>query len=122
MYSYFFKTVITCFGNKKVILKGKRNFTDRLWDVPLWKTIPPKIEKLACLASSSKYNSKFQGTINYIVTKDKTKLELAQYLHVCAFSPAVKTLQAWVRRGNFIVAGNRRLKLQVYNPNYNGYS
>ena len=59
----------------------KYNYQDGLWDVPFF----PDINK-----------------INYIISKDKSKTELAQYLHGCAFSPSLSTLQAAVKKGNFI--------------------
>ena len=40
--------------------------------------------------------------MSYIVTKDKTKTELAQYLHACAFSPAISTFQEYIKRGKFV--------------------
>ena len=40
--------------------------------------------------------------MNYIIQKDKSKLELAQYLHACAFSPKQSTFQECIDRGNFI--------------------
>ena len=89
--------------NKKVILEGDRNLKDGLWDVtlssPTSKTTEKQLpQKLQPIENKSKYTC----AINYIVQKDETKLELAQYLHACAFSPSVKTLQACLRRGNFI--------------------
>lgn len=41
--------------------------------------------------------------MNYIVQKDQKKLELAQYLHACAFSLSIKTLQACIRKENFVL-------------------
>ena len=46
--------------------------------------------------------SKYTCAINYIVQKDKSKLELAQYLHVCAYSPATVTFQESIQRGIFL--------------------
>ena len=66
----------------KLVTKGHRNFTDGLWDV---KFQQHKINK-----------------INYIISKDKTKIELAQYLHACAFSPVISTFQKCIDNGNFI--------------------
>ena len=69
-------------SNKKqdnLVIKGFRNEQDGLYDVPF-----PKMK------------------MNYIVHKDKNKLELAQYLHGCAFSPSLSTLQTCVNKGNFI--------------------
>jgi hypothetical protein len=68
--------------NGKLILKGRRNFKDGLWDVPFEKH---KID-----------------TINYIINKDQSKTELAKYLHACAFSPVISTLQDCITKGNFI--------------------
>ena len=89
--------------NKKVIIEGDRNLKDGLWDVNLSSTTSTTTDeqlpqKLRPIDNKSKYTC----AINYLVQKDKTKLELAQYLHACAFSPSVKTLQACIRRGNFI--------------------
>jgi len=75
----FLKRKLYIFKNNECILKGNRNFRDGLWDVPF---------------PDSK--------MNYIVTKDKDKLELAQYLHGCAFSPSITTFQKSINKGNFI--------------------
>ena len=40
--------------------------------------------------------------VNYIIQKDQSKVELAQYLHGCAFSPSISTFQTAINRGNFI--------------------
>ena len=40
--------------------------------------------------------------MNYIVNKNKNKLELRHYFHGCAFSPALTTFQTCVNKGNFI--------------------
>ena len=39
---------------------------------------------------------------NFVVTKEKNKLELTQFLHGCAFSPAISTFQKCINIGNFI--------------------
>ena len=92
MPSNFSKRNIYVIQNKKVILKGKRNFKDGLWDVdlsPKSSGIKKQEQNLGPTHGES-YNI---CTINYIVQKDKTKLELAQYLHACAFSPNIPTFQ-----------------------------
>ena len=68
--------------NGKLILKGVRNLQDGLWDVPFQEN---KID-----------------TINYIINKDQSKTDLAQYLHACAFSPVISTFQDCIKKGNFI--------------------
>ena len=40
--------------------------------------------------------------MNYIIQKDKSKLELAQYVHACAFLPKILTFQECINQGNFI--------------------
>ena len=62
-------------------MKGIRNWTNGLWDIILPQT---------------------QQQINMIVQKDKTKHELAEYLHTCAFSQALSTFQKAIRKGHFI--------------------
>ena len=47
-------------------------------------------------------NQNCEHKINYIITKDKSKLELAQYLHASIFSPTTSTLQKAILKGNFI--------------------
>jgi hypothetical protein len=70
--------------NNKVIMQGTRNVTDGLWDIPINPT--PSL----------------QHRSNVIITKDKTKTELVQYLHACCFSPSSSTFIKAVRNGNFI--------------------
>ena len=101
MPSNFSKRNIYVIKNKKVILKGNRNFKDGLWDVDL-SPKPSDITQQQQKLRPTHGESNDICTINYIVQKDKTKLELAQYLHACVFSPSVTTLQACIRRGNFI--------------------
>ena len=67
------------FKDNEVILQGNRDKFDGLWKLNLR---PLKM--------------------SYIVTKDKTKTELAQYLHACAFSPAISTFQECIKRSNFV--------------------
>ena len=73
----------TRLNNKKgkLILTGTRNWTDGLWDI----IIPQK-----------------QQSINAIIRFDKTKYELAEYLHKCAFSPSLVTFQKAINKGHFI--------------------
>ena len=40
--------------------------------------------------------------MNYIISQDKDKTELAQYLHGCVFSPVISTFQKCIKKGNFI--------------------
>ena len=69
--------------NEQVILQGKRNLDDGLWDVQL-KDLPPPSAKL-----------------NAIINKNQSKSKLAAYYHACYYSPCVRTLRTAIRNGNF---------------------
>ena len=88
----FTKKYLHIFKNNKLLLKGYCNWLDGLWDIPL--QMPLK----NCHINQSNQ----EHTINFIIQKDKTKLELALYLHGCAFSPSLTTFQKCIHRGNFI--------------------
>ena len=79
----FNKTKVNVSKNKKVILQGTRNKNDGLWDINV-------------------NQNTLQHKMNFVITKDKSKLELAQYLHAAAFSPAISTFQKAIQNGNFI--------------------
>ena len=70
----------------KVILQGDRNQRDRLWDVIL----PSKSPKQTRPTTPER-------TCNYIITKDKSKTILAQYLHATVFSPPLSTLERAIK-------------------------
>ena len=75
---------------------------DGLWDVAMSPaTSNSTKQQHAHTLQPIENKGKYTCAINYIVQKDKTKLELAQYLHACAFLPSVKTLQACIRRDFF---------------------
>ena len=71
------------FKNNELILAGKRNTTDGLWDIQL-STRPQQL------------------SANAIIRRDKTKYELAQYLYACAYSPALSTFQIAIRKGHLL--------------------
>ena len=77
----FDKRCLHIFKNGILVIWGLRNWTDGLWDV----TIPQR-----------------KDNMNMIIRKDKTKTELAEYLHKCAFSPSLSTLQHAIRKGHFL--------------------
>ena len=76
---------IGIYKNNTIILRGKRNFTDGLWDI----TIP----------TPDSLPTQFA---NVIIRQDKTKFELASYLHGCAFRPVLSTFQTAIRKGHFL--------------------
>ena len=68
--------------NNKVILCGNHNLQDRRCDV-LFKHAGIHVT-------------------NYIITKDKSKTELAQYLHGCDLSPVISNFQECTKKYNFV--------------------
>jgi len=77
--------------NLQLILKGTRNWTDGLWDVPFPHQSP-----------TTNQPPKNVESINYIIKKDQPKYHLAAYIHACMFSPTISTLQRAVNLGNLI--------------------
>ena len=68
--------------NNKILFEGVKNKWDNLYDLTLPIKPPDKM--------------------NVIIRQDQTKLELAQFLHATAFSPAISTFQKAIRNGNFV--------------------
>ena len=88
----FTKTNLFVFKNNLLLLQGFRNKYDGLWDI-----LFPKI------ASNTENTVKTKNhSINYIIQADKTKTELAKYLHACCFSPCISTFSKAINNGNFI--------------------
>ena len=78
----FDKEKVTVKKNEKIILQGKRCHKDNLYDIDLLQN-----HTTSDLAPSKTINH----TINYIIRKDKTSSDLAQYLFATAFSPSMST-------------------------------
>jgi hypothetical protein len=87
------KNLLRVTKNNQVIMRGIRNPSDGLWDIPI---------TTRSISNSSNHSSSFQHRANVIITKDKTKTELVKYLHACCFSPATSTFIKAVQNGNFI--------------------
>ena len=68
--------------NGQQILSGSCNLKNGLWDVP--------------------FKSKDINSINYIISRNKNKTKLAQYLHGCELSPVISTFKKYVNKRNFI--------------------
>ena len=77
----------------KVILKGTRCYKDNLYDIDLRQNQLPNI--------ATTNDSKCQK-VNYIIRKDKTSSDLAQYLFATAFSPSMSTFKKAIQNGNFV--------------------
>ena len=94
----FTKEKLQVIKNNKIIMTGKRNAEDGLWDVPVKK--------------------QKESTINAIIRKDSTKTKLANYYHACLGSPCLTTLQKAVRQGNLITwPGIEGINFLKYKPN-----
>ena len=75
----------------QVILRGKHNFVDGLWDVPC-----------NCKQQSNKtVTTTIMQKLNILTTRDKTSYKLANFLHACAGSPTIKTFQQAIKNNFF---------------------
>ena len=79
----FTKTNMKVLKNDSIIIEGKRNLNDGLWDVTLDDISPPSAK------------------LNAIINKSQTKTKLANYYHACCFSPCISTLTKAIKNGNF---------------------
>ena len=87
----FNKTAVKIIKNNKVILEGSRSEKDKLYDIQL----PTKHH-------NNENTTEVNNEINYIIQKDKSKTDLARYLHATAFSPSLSTFLQAIRKGNFV--------------------
>ena len=90
----FNKHAMHLYKNAKLVLSGKRNTSDGLWDINFNPPIRTATEKI------NDYKSTLSA--NAIIQKNLPQTHLAQYLHACAFSPAIKTFQKAINNGQFI--------------------
>ena len=107
--------------DNNIILRGKRNFQDGLWDVPFDQSFAetasqfstlhiPTTSKFASVLpscnniSSVSYKNEQQNILscNYILTLDKSNYELAQYLYGCLYAPSISTLETAIHKRNLI--------------------
>ena len=86
----FTKTSVYIVKNNELVIEGTRNLTDGLWDIQL----PSNKTNIVSAQSDTK--------MNYIITKDKSKSDLAQYLLATAYSPAISTFEYAIANGNFV--------------------
>ena len=74
-------------------MQGTRNHNDGLWDVHFPSKHITKHYTQRAIKSKS---------LSLIIHRDKTKQELAAYLHACAFSPPKSTFLNAIANNNFI--------------------
>ena len=87
----FTKNRVYVVKDNDLIMHGPRNRTDNLWDIQLPAHQRDKIQAAPTTSC-----------LSYIITKDKTKSDLARYLHATAFSPRISTFSKAIRNGNFV--------------------
>ena len=73
---------INIIKGKTHILRGHRNNKDGLWGIPISRPV--------------------RHSSHAIITKNKTKTELIQYLHGCCFIPTPRTVLKAIRNGNLL--------------------
>ena len=95
---------LVAFKDNKIILNGERNTQDGLWDVPIPQQPNLPVDDGWTLVQRKKHKLKpsIQHKANIIIRKDKTKLELAQWLHASCGSPNHSTFIKAIEKGNFI--------------------
>jgi hypothetical protein len=86
----FSKYQVDIIKDGKIIIKGKRNTTNGLWNIPL----APK-------SDTSPSSSTKQHLTNSMIRSKQTKSGLAAFLHGYAFSPSISTFLVAIRRGHF---------------------
>ena len=90
----FFKKFALCiFKNDKFIIQGTRNTKEGLWGVPFQD---PKTSIYPSTTSPKNL------ALSYIIQRDKTKSDLALYLHGCVFYPVLSTFQKSISNNNFV--------------------
>ena len=82
------KYVLNIYKDKNLIIQGHRNLRDGLWDA-----------RLSSPAQSRSPNKSVNTTqhVNALIAQDKTKSQLADYLHACLFSPCISTLKKAIK-------------------------
>jgi hypothetical protein len=87
----FSKYQVDIIKDGQIIIKGKRNTTNGLWNIPL-------VPKSGTTFSTC---TKQQHLADSVIRSKQTKSELAAFLHGCAFSPSTSTFLRAIRRGHF---------------------
>ena len=77
----FTKVNVNIYKDGIIIIVGKRNDTNGLWNIPLAPKAAPTPTTM------KKSDVKTKQAANGAINNAKNKQELAAFLHVCAFSP-----------------------------------
>jgi hypothetical protein len=87
------KRRLQVYKNNECVLKGNRNPTDGLWDIPI--SLPTQSSNLTALNTT-------KHQLNAIIRKDISKTQLAQYHYGSCGSPVASTWKKSIKNGNFI--------------------
>ena len=103
----FHKYFLWILKDQQIVLQGTRNKRDGLWDVPFQQVTPYNKShrlpnKSLVISNIIQYSQPDEYRCNYILTLDKSKFEMAQYLYGSLYAPAISTLQKAIKRGNLI--------------------
>ena len=89
-------STLSAIKDNKVILRGYRNPSDGLWDIPICanaaQSNPPSF--IPSMRTSHK--------LAVIINKKQTATDLVQYLHAACFSPTVTTWTQAIKNNNFV--------------------
>jgi hypothetical protein len=78
-----------------MIIEGQRNASNGLWNIPFApKDNPPPLTPTRSLKN-------FHNEANGAIHLNKTKQDLATFLHACAFSPVPSTFLRAIKQGHF---------------------
>jgi hypothetical protein len=91
------KKQINIYKQNTCVLLGTWNLNDGLWDIPV--PTAPTAQPQSAPPTTQKWVSQ---SVNAIIRRDKTKTELAQFLHGCCGSPAITTWARAIKNGNFL--------------------
>ena len=81
--------------NGRIILQGKRNLHDGIWDIPLQKHPHQKAAYVA-------HSPLKQHTMHVIIRKKQSAKGLVEYLHAACFSPVKATWIKAIQNNTFV--------------------
>ena len=81
--------------NSNIVLTGKRNLSDGLWDIPISN------DNTTSNPTSSQSIPKQISSLAVIIRKNQTHLDLVKYLHASCFSPVKSTFLRAIKNNHF---------------------
>ena len=108
------KKKLTVYKDKEIVLEGKRNNQDGLWDIPIHENyvLPPthpglytstlrNIQKNIKKSYPKEQKITKKSYANVILRKKQSKVELAQYHHATCLYPTKKTFLKAIKNNHF---------------------